>query len=101
MSLFPDQLLWEKTATVNLSCGLGRMECDILKDLGPPPDMILSIPPPPMPPSLEELVSRLAGEAMTESVGSDGSATCNLCHWAAKGSNVGFVELAQKGEWNQ
>ena len=112
MSVFPELLMWEQVSGANLSCGVGRMECDILRDLGPPPDMILSLPPPPVPPSLEELVSRLSSEALSRSsdAGSPGilfgtgavgsskdSLACNLCHWA-KGDNVGFVELAQKGK---
>jgi len=61
--LFDEGLLYDPMASVNVSCGMGRMECDILKDFGPPPNMILSMPPPPVPPSLEELVSRLAADA--------------------------------------
>lgn len=110
MSVLPELLLWEQ-ASVNLSCGGGRVACDVLRDLGPPPDMILNLPPPPVPPHLEEIVSRLAAEALALPDGdnrdsssgfgfastSSEASSCELCLWAT-GNNIGFVELAQKGE---
>ncbi|XP_018006488.1 uncharacterized protein LOC108664420 isoform X2 [Hyalella azteca] len=97
MSLFPDLMLWETAALTNLSCSGGRMECDILRELGPPPDMILSLPPPPVPPSIEKLVVRLAAEADPQAgAAAHEDAPCHLCTWA-RGSSVGVVERAQKG----
>lgn len=79
------------------------MGCDSLSELGPPPDLILTIPPPPMPPFMEKFVSRLASEGV-DLRAEEGFAfpeeeqQCNLCHWS-DGNGVGFVELAQKGEY--
>lgn len=46
------------------------MSCELMDDLGPPPDLILSMPPPPLPPSLQHLLADNA------SLGND----CNFCH---------------------
>nr|XP_045607459.1 uncharacterized protein LOC123764036 [Procambarus clarkii] len=95
-SVLPEFFLWEQS--VNTSCG-GRMECDTLFELGPPPDMILSIPPPPIPPFMEDFVARLAAEGIdiNQDIGfPEEEKTCNLCQWA-NGNGVGYVELAQKG----
>lgn len=77
------------------------MECETLYELGPPPDMILNIPPPPIPPFMEEFVARLAAEGINIHEDDNGfpeeEKSCNLCQWA-NGNGVGFVELAQKGE---
>lgn len=78
------------------------MECDSLYELGPPPDMILKIPPPPIPPFMEDFVARLAAEGVDvrpdPSPGlAEDQKSCSLCHWA-DGNGVGYVELAQKGE---
>lgn len=77
------------------------MECDSLYELGPPPNMILNIPPPPIPPFMEEFVARLAAEGIDMGQDSSGfpeeDKACNLCQWA-NGNGVGYVELAQKGE---
>lgn len=99
--MVPELFLWEQQS-VNSSCG-GRMECDSLFELGPPPDMILKIPPPPIPPFMEDFVARLAAEGVDVRPDPVSSAPgvedrkCSLCHWA-NGNGVGYVELAQKGE---
>ncbi|KAK8402217.1 hypothetical protein O3P69_001372 [Scylla paramamosain] len=77
------------------------MECDSLFELGPPPDMILKIPPPPIPPFMENFVARLAAEGVDvrPDQGSglaEDQKSCSLCQWA-DGNGVGYVELAQKG----
>ena len=93
-SVLPQLLMWDQS--VNSSCG-GRMQCDSLFELGPPPDTILNIPPPPVPPFMEEFVSRLSAQGIEmEPTFTDDE--CSLCHWATDGSSVGFVELAQKGK---
>ncbi|XP_047472452.1 uncharacterized protein LOC125027422 [Penaeus chinensis] len=96
-SVVPEFFLWDQS--LNSSCG-GRMECETLYELGPPPDMILNIPPPPIPPFMEEFVARLAAEGINIHEDDNGfpeeEKSCNLCQWA-NGNGVGFVELAQKG----
>ncbi|XP_076054116.1 uncharacterized protein LOC143032841 [Oratosquilla oratoria] len=95
-AVIPDLLLWDQS--FNSSCG-GKMDCDSLYELGPPPDMILNIPPPPIPPFMEEFVARLAAEGIDIHAGSESTEEepkCNLCQWA-KGNGVGYVELPQKG----
>ena len=99
-SVVPELFLWDQS--LNISCS-GRMECDALYELGPPPDMILNIPPPPVPPFMEEFISRLASEGInvheeTTNEYPKDDKPCNLCHWA-DGNGVGFVELAQKGQF--
>ncbi|CAL4123198.1 unnamed protein product, partial [Meganyctiphanes norvegica] len=91
--------------SVSLCLCVAMELCDALLELGPPPDMILSMPPPPVPPNMEEFVSRLValegiGLGTSEDMlgfSADGErAECNLCQWAS-GNSVGFVELARKG----
>lgn len=97
-------MIWDQLTSVNFSCGGGGRFCDAMWDLGPPPDIILALPPPPVPPHLGELVARLSAEALQpEGPGFDSRSaaegfeqSCELCHWAT-GNNIGFVELAQKG----
>lgn len=98
-SVVPEFLWWDQS--LNSSCG-GRMECETLYELGPPPDMILNIPPPPIPPFMEDFVARLAAEGIDihqDSGFPEGEKACNLCQWAS-GNGVGYVELAQKGEFD-
>ncbi|KAK7085342.1 hypothetical protein SK128_019354, partial [Halocaridina rubra] len=75
------------------------MECDTFYELGPPPDMLLNVPPPPIPPFMAEFVSRLAAEGINLREDDKGFAEedkpCHLCQWA-NGNGVGYVELAQK-----
>ncbi|XP_064106031.1 uncharacterized protein LOC135215383 isoform X1 [Macrobrachium nipponense] len=96
-SVVPEFFLWDQSQ--NSSCG-GRMECETLYELGPPPDMILNIPPPPIPPFMAEFVNRLAAEGINIHDDDKGfpeeEKQCNLCQWA-NGNGVGYVELAQKG----
>ena len=71
--------------TSNGSCPGG--ECAMLEALGPPPDMILTLPPPPLPAFLAE-----APQLMNHS--------CGLCRWAAGGA-VDYVEMPRQGEWTR
>ncbi|KAI1284917.1 hypothetical protein HDE_12378 [Halotydeus destructor] len=48
--------------------------CSFLGELGPPPDMILSMPPPPLPPFMQHILA----ENFSSLMDSDGN--CNLCH---------------------
>lgn len=54
-------------------------------ELGPPPDIIAAMPPPPIPAFLRDPVDFL--------VASNGS--CDLCGWAG-GDDVQLIEIARK-----
>lgn len=68
----------------NISCPGG--ECALLEELGPPPDMILTLPPPPLPAFLAEAAPALMNES------------CGLCRWAG-GDAVDYVEMPRHSEW--
>jgi hypothetical protein len=53
--------------------------CDVLDTLGPPPEAILFMPPPPLPPSLQSIL------AENESLRGRGNENCNFCHLFAEG----------------
>lgn len=61
------------------------MECDSLVEMGPPPDLIAGMPPPPIPAFLRDPVELLAA--------SNGS--CNLCGWAGS-DDVQLMEIPRK-----
>ncbi|XP_043194196.1 uncharacterized protein LOC122366254 [Amphibalanus amphitrite] len=66
----------------NTSCPGG--ECALLEELGPPPDMILTLPPPPLPSFLAESAPQLMNHS------------CGLCRWASGGA-VDYVEMPRQG----
>ncbi|KAF0300760.1 hypothetical protein FJT64_003269 [Amphibalanus amphitrite] len=65
----------------NTSCPGG--ECALLEELGPPPDMILTLPPPPLPSFLAESAPQLMNHS------------CGLCRWASGGA-VDYVEMPRQ-----
>ncbi|XP_037073076.1 uncharacterized protein LOC119094105 [Pollicipes pollicipes] len=75
-----DPPAWPDAA--NGSCAGG--ECALLAELGPPPDMILTLPPPPLPAFLAESAPALMNQS------------CGLCQWAGGGA-VDFVEMPRPG----
>ena len=75
-------LAWPDVA--NDTCA-GGGECALLEALGPPPDMILTLPPPPLPAFLAESAPQLMNHS------------CGLCRWAAGGA-VDYVEMPRQGK---
>lgn len=64
------------------ACIYDRAGCDwLLNDLGPPPDSILRIPPPPLPFFLEEELLLEIGLSKEEV---ENDTLCHLCHWARR-----------------
>ena len=71
-------------ASMDSSCT--SLSCAFLDELGPPPDLILSMPPPPLPPFMQHLISE------NMSTGRDGDGNCNFCHlFATKGEDSEFT----------
>lgn len=61
---------------------MDRSSCDwFLNDLGPPPDAILRIPPPPVPHFIDSDYVVAAGMALTDD-STDNDTLCHWCHWA-------------------
>jgi len=59
-----------------------RSSCDwFLNDLGPPPDAILRIPPPPVPHFIDSDYVVAAGMALTDDPANNDT-LCHWCHWA-------------------
>lgn len=71
--------------------------CDwLLNDLGPPPDAILRIPPPPLPNFIDrnylhEMAVAAAGIGDFEK-GND-TVSCHWCHWARRLDLVGSISV--------
>lgn len=72
--------------------------CDwLLTELGPPPDAILRIPPPPLPHFVDRVFLQ---EIALAAAGIDGndrenetSAPCHWCHWARRLDSVGTISV--------
>ena len=61
---------------------MDRSSCDwLLNDLGPPPDAILRIPPPPVPHFIDSNYVVAAGIALADD-SADNDTLCHWCHWA-------------------
>ncbi len=73
--------------------------CDwLLTELGPPPDAILRIPPPPLPhfidrAYLHEMAAAAAGIGGTDR-DNDTTAPCHWCHWARRLDSVGSISVS-------
>lgn len=65
-------------------------DCGFLAELGPPPDLILNLPPPPVPSFLQTTADLF--------LATNGS--CNFCSIWAKGVEVPYVEVKRKGQSN-
>ena len=75
-------------------CVYERVGCDwLLNDVGPPPDTILRIPPPPLPQFLEE---ELLQEMRLSVAQMENDTTCHWCHWARR-SDANVVEPISPG----
>lgn len=61
------------------------MECDALVEMGPPPDLIVGMPPPPIPAFLRDPVALLMSS----------NGTCDLCGWA-ENNDVQLMDMPEK-----
>lgn len=72
--------------------------CDwLLSDLGPPPDAILRIPPPPLPHFIDriylhEMAAAAAGVADSDKE-NETALPCHWCHWARRLDAVGSISV--------
>lgn len=68
--------------------------CDwLINELGPPPDAILRIPPPPVPHFMDhEFIAEMAQAVLglTEQASND-SSLCHWCHWARRIESAGTI----------
>ncbi|KAK2706183.1 uncharacterized protein LOC136030381 [Artemia franciscana] len=71
----------------NLEENLCDDGCSWANDLGPPPDLIWTIPPPPLPHFLEEALKDIDQD----------NQSCNLCDWSTGADSVNFIELSAQG----
>ena len=83
-----------KMDALDAGCVYDRAGCDwLLNDLGPPPDSILRIPPPPLPQFLEE---DLLKESRLSVAQMENDTTCHWCHWARR-LDVNVVDTTTPG----
>lgn len=77
---------------------MDSLGCDwLLNDLGPPPDAILRIPPPPLPHFIDrnylhEMAVAAAGISDFDK-GNNDTVPCHWCHWARRLDLVGSISV--------
>ena len=77
-----------------------RSSCDwFLNDLGPPPDAILRIPPPPVPHFIDSDYVVAARMALTDDPANNDT-LCNWCHWARLVDSTSITGSAGTGNSN-
>ena len=79
--------------------------CDwLLTELGPPPDAILRIPPPPLPHFIDrvylhEMAAAAAGMGDTDRDNDTTTLPCHWCHWAQRLDSVGSISVTSGTGW--
>ena len=80
-----------EAATDEPSCGSSELSCDrwleLELELGPPPDFLRMVPPPPVPEFMEDYVQRLH----------QASGECLLCNWAHNNDSLLLVGAGELG----
>ena len=73
------------------------VSCDwLINELGPPPDAILRIPPPPVPHFMVDLIpSSLLQQADRNSASNESD--CHWCHWARRMESAGTISGGAQG----